>query len=94
MLTRKSRRKARIGRRHLPRREKVTRRRSMDVPGIGAGTIWGGATTRNDSQLGKDCTNQQNSGINQVAIQAALATILNPKWQALMANMARNMANN
>jgi hypothetical protein len=43
--------------------------------------------------LGKDHTNQQNSGINQVAAQATLATILNSKWQALMANMARNMAN-
>jgi hypothetical protein len=37
--------------------------------------------------------NKQNSGINQVAAQAALATILNPECQALMANMARNMAN-
>jgi hypothetical protein len=46
-----------------------------------------------DCQLGKDRTDQQNSGINQVAAQAASATILNPKCQALMANMARNMAN-
>jgi hypothetical protein len=43
-------------------------------------------------QLGNECTNQQTSGLNQVAALAALATILNPKWQALMANMARNMA--
>jgi hypothetical protein len=47
-----------------------------------------------DCRLGKDCTNKQNSGINQVAAQATLATILNPNWQALMANMACNMANN
>ncbi len=38
-------------------------------------------------------TNQQTNGLNQVAAQAASATILNPDWQALMANMARNMAN-
>jgi hypothetical protein len=37
--------------------------------------------------------NEQNSGLNQVAAQAALETILNPEWQALMANIARNMAN-
>jgi hypothetical protein len=47
-----------------------------------------------DCQLGKDCTNQQNSGINQVAAQAVSATVLNSKWQALMANMARNMTDN
>jgi hypothetical protein len=45
-----------------------------------------------DCQLGKDRTNQQNGSINQVAAQAAFTTILNPKWQALMANMARNVA--
>ncbi len=43
-------------------------------------------------QLGNECTNQQTNGLNQVAAQAALATVLNPEWQALMANMARNMA--
>ncbi len=42
--------------------------------------------------LGNERTNQQIHGLNQVAAQAALATILNPEWQALMANMARNMA--
>jgi hypothetical protein len=42
---------------------------------------------------GNKCTNQQTRGLNQAAAQAALATVLNPKWQALMANMARNMAN-
>jgi hypothetical protein len=47
-----------------------------------------------DCQLGKDHTNQQNGGINQVSAQATLATIFNSKWQALMANMARNLANN
>jgi hypothetical protein len=44
-------------------------------------------------QLGNERTNQQTHGLNQVAAQAASATVLNPKWQALMANMARNMAN-
>jgi hypothetical protein len=44
-------------------------------------------------QLGNERTNQQTNGLNQAAAQAALATILNPKWQAIMANMARNMAN-
>ncbi len=43
-------------------------------------------------RLGNERTNQQTNGLNQVAAQAALATILNPEWQALMANMARNMA--
>ncbi len=46
-----------------------------------------------DCQLGKGRTNQQNSGINRVVAQAALATVLNTKWQALMANMAHNMPN-
>ncbi len=44
-------------------------------------------------QLSNECTNQQTNGLNQVAAEAASATILNPEWQALMANMARNMAN-
>jgi hypothetical protein len=44
-------------------------------------------------RLGNEHTNQQTNGLNQVAAQAALATVLNPEWQALMANMARNMAN-
>jgi hypothetical protein len=44
-------------------------------------------------RLGNKRTNQQTHGLNQVAAQAALATVLNPEWQALMANMARNMAN-
>jgi hypothetical protein len=43
-------------------------------------------------RLGSERTNQQTNGLNQVAAQAALATILNPEWQALMANMACNMA--
>ncbi len=43
-------------------------------------------------QLGSERTNQQTNGLNQVAAQATLATIPNPKWQALIANMARNMA--
>jgi hypothetical protein len=48
-LTRKSRRKMRTGRRHLPRKEKLTRRRSRDVPGVNASTKWRGSTTRKSS---------------------------------------------
>ncbi len=48
-LKRRSRRKVRTGRRHLPRKEKLTRRRSRDVPGVGASTTWHGATTRKSS---------------------------------------------
>jgi hypothetical protein len=55
--------------------------------------VWGNHK-ESDCQLGNERTNQQTSRLNQVADQAALATIINPKWQALMANMARNMANN
>jgi hypothetical protein len=54
---------------------------------------WGNHKEEN-CRLGKDCTNQQKSSINQVAGQAPSATVLNSKWQALMANMARNLANN
>jgi hypothetical protein len=43
-------------------------------------------------QLGNEPTNQQTNNLNQVAAQATLATVLNPKWQALMANMAHNIA--
>jgi hypothetical protein len=65
------------------------------------GRIWGwckhhmawGNHKEVDCRLGKECTNKQNNSINQVAAQASLATVLNPKWQALMANMARSMAN-
>jgi hypothetical protein len=53
--------------------------------------VWGNHKEA-DCQLGKDRINKKNSGINQAAAQAASATILNPKWQALMANMACNMA--
>jgi hypothetical protein len=45
-------------------------------------------------RLGSEHTNQQTEGLNQVAAQATLATVLNPEWQDLMANMARNMADN
>jgi hypothetical protein len=45
-------------------------------------------------RLGNECTNLQTNSLNQVAAQAALATVLNPKWQALVANMAHNMADN
>jgi hypothetical protein len=43
-------------------------------------------------RLGNECTNQQTRSLNQVAAQAASATVLNPEWQDLMANMACNMA--
>jgi hypothetical protein len=43
-------------------------------------------------RLGNKRTTQRTNGLNQVAAQAALATVLNPEWQALMANMACNMA--
>ncbi len=49
MLTRKSRRKMRTGRRHLPRKKKLTRRRSRDVPCVGASTALHGETTRNQT---------------------------------------------
>ncbi len=71
------------------------RRRSRDVPGIGASTTWRGATTRKSSaDSATSASNQQTNCLNQVAAQAALASVLNPNWQALMAmaNMARNMA--
>jgi hypothetical protein len=45
-------------------------------------------------RLGNEHTNQQTNGLNQVAAQATLANVVNPEWQALMANMAPNMANN
>jgi hypothetical protein len=44
-------------------------------------------------RLDSERTNQQTNGLNQVAAQATSETVLNPEWQALMANMARNMAN-
>jgi hypothetical protein len=52
---------------------------------------WGNHKESN-CRPGKDRTNQQNGGINQVAAHTASATVLNPEWKALMANMARNMA--
>ncbi len=54
--------------------------------------VWGNHKEA-DCQLCKERMNKQNNGINQVVAQAALATVLNSKWQALMANMACNMAN-
>jgi hypothetical protein len=45
ILTRRNRREMKTGRRHLPRKENLMRRRSRDVPGIGASTTWRGATT-------------------------------------------------
>ncbi len=49
ILTRESRRRMRIGRRPLPRREKCTRRRSRDAPGIGVSTTWRGVTARKET---------------------------------------------
>ncbi len=45
----KEQKKMRTGRRHLPRKEKLTRRRSRDIPGIGASTTWRGEITRNQT---------------------------------------------
>jgi hypothetical protein len=53
--------------------------------------VWGNHKA-GDCQLGKERMNEENSSFNQVLAQAALETVLNPEWQALMANMARNMA--
>ncbi len=70
------------------------RKGSRNVPGIGASTTWRGAINQKEKlcRLGSERTNQQTNGLNQVAAQAALSTVLNPEWQALMANMACNMA--
>jgi hypothetical protein len=85
----------RTGRRHLPRKDKLTRKRSRDVPGVGASTTRHGAITRNSSaNSAVSAPTSKTNGLNQVAAQAASATVLNPKRQALMANMARNMADN
>ncbi len=84
----------RTGSRHLPRKEKLTRKRSRDVPGVGASTTWRRAITRKSSaDSAVSAPTSKTNGLNQVTAQAASATVLNPKWQALMANMARNMAN-
>jgi hypothetical protein len=48
-LTRESRRRMRIGRGPLPRREMGTKRRSNNSPGVGASTTWCGATTRQET---------------------------------------------
>jgi hypothetical protein len=45
----KEKKKDKTGRRYLPRKEKLMRRRSRDVPGIGASTTWHGTTTRKSS---------------------------------------------
>jgi hypothetical protein len=85
----------RTGRRHLPRKEKLIRKGSRDVPGVGANTTWHGFNHKEElCQLSSERTNQQTNGLNQVTAQAPLASIPNLKLQALMANMARNMANN
>ncbi len=44
-------------------------------------------------RLSNERTNQQTNSLNQVAAQTASAIVLNPEWQALMANIARNMVN-
>jgi hypothetical protein len=47
--TKRNRRETKTGRRHLPRKGKRMKRRSRDVPGIGANTTWHGETTRKSS---------------------------------------------
>ncbi len=54
--------------------------------------VWGNHK-EGDCQLGKEHINKQNSSLNQVAAKAASATVFNPEWQALIVNMACNMAN-
>jgi hypothetical protein len=47
--TRRNGKKMKTGRRHLPRKEKLTKRKSRNVPGVGANTTWRGVTTRKSS---------------------------------------------
>ncbi len=47
--TRRNRRETKTGRRHLPRKGKRMKRRSRDIPGVGANTTWHGETTRKSS---------------------------------------------
>ncbi len=96
MLTRVSRRRMRIG---IPSKGgKEGEAHEKKVKGgtwhwCKHHTVWGNHK-ESDCQLGKDCINEHNNSINQGAAQAALATILNPERQALMANMACTMADN
>jgi len=52
-----------------------------------------GAHKANDYNVGKErAGGVPNAGRNIVAAQAASATVINPSWSALLANMERNMA--
>jgi hypothetical protein len=44
-LTRRNRKEIKTERRHLPRKENLMKRKSRDVPGIGANTTWHGPST-------------------------------------------------
>jgi hypothetical protein len=63
VLTRNSRRRMRTGRRPLPRREKLTRRKSRDAPGVGASTTWCGSVTRKETaDLAKSASTSRTVG--------------------------------
>ncbi len=69
-LTRRNRREMKTGRRHLPSKENLTRKRSRDVTGIGASTTWRGATTRKGSA---------NSAMSAPTSKPTASTKLQPK---------------
>ena len=48
-LTRRNRKEIKTERRHLPRKENLMKRKSRDIPGIGASITWHGVTTRKSS---------------------------------------------
>ncbi len=76
----------------LPRTGKPMRRKSMDTPGIGASTTWHGATTRRQTVVLAKSAPPSKIMDTIITAQATLATVINSDWQALMANMAPNMA--
>jgi hypothetical protein len=47
--TGRNRKEMKTGRRHLPRKENLMKRKSRDIPGVGANTTWRGVTTRKSS---------------------------------------------
>ena len=47
--TRRNRKEMKTGRRRLPKKEDLMKRKSRDVPGVGANTTWRGVTTRKSS---------------------------------------------
>ena len=52
-----------------------------------------GAHKPNDCNVGKERAGAaSDAGRNTVAAQAASATVINPSWSALLANMEHNMA--